>query len=123
MELPSLAKTGSRERTAYVLDRFNEADGVVQDRINAQAQVVAQKLLDGPYATAARLADAGKRPKAQPTINALRIVAKGGVSALRQALADPAQLLPVLAAIGVGPLLSRARLGLGTTGSETESSQ
>lgn len=50
-----------------------------------------------------RLLERSKTPQREDHLNLLRIMAKSGLTGLRAALDDPAQLLPVLAAIGVSP--------------------
>lgn len=90
----------------------------------AQTQMLAQALSNVPRAQVARLDAPAVRTWARKTAdlyskvenyppelqNYLRLIAEGGVSNLMNAMKDPTQMLPVLAALGVTPTLLNAWL-------------
>lgn len=101
-EMGAQAPTGSREVTQKMLgsgggDYDALSDEVKQALAGPRVRHLADTLLQ-EYLDAARKAGKPLRPDFQ---NMLTIIARGGVPALRDALDDPSQLLPVLAALGV----------------------
>jgi hypothetical protein len=101
-EMGAQAPTGAREVTQKMLGSGGgdydaltdiQKQALAGPRVRHLADTLLQEYLD-----AARKAGKRLRPDVQ---NMLTLIRDGGVPALRDALDDPSQLLPVLAAIGV----------------------
>lgn len=84
---------GSRQVTVPLLREFARLPAAVRRRADVASMADAAKALRR----------VSKDPNTSPShLNLLRIMSKGGLTAVLQALKDPAESLPVLAALGVG---------------------
>jgi hypothetical protein len=91
--MPDWGPEGSRQVTTQLVNEFLRFPAAERQRIDAVAMSDAAKVLRRVRR------DSGTSPS---HLNWLRITADGGVTALVKALKDPSQVLPVLAAIGIG---------------------
>jgi len=90
---------GSREVTEWLLGDVAALPQSTQRRLERSARQFAADALE-KYSK-----QEGTRPD---HLNMLRIVAESGLSGLRRALGDPTQLLPMLGALGLTPVLVEA---------------
>lgn len=99
------AGVGSRQVTGRMIDELNKLTPKDFKRLdNSEIRQVAGDILS-TYEQQAKKKGAQVRPD---LMNMLRVVKDGGLAGLRKALDDPEQLLPVLAAIGLAPVLLQA---------------